>query len=113
MNTDSDAARIVGIGYRLTRVVLHDDGKFYRESDKTRSTPIAVSPIKSGVIRFWRQGLDLAYRPGFEEELNFELGQRVSSLAREEEIDGGQIGVRCQGQVVEFYKIFDPAKPPL
>jgi len=107
----SEANRVIDIGRRLVEIVLHEDGRFYKANDEKRTMPITVAPIRMDVINL-RQSCtgDWRYRPTTEEELNFELGERVLQLANEEEIARGQIGVRCQGTssdryVAEFYRI--------
>ena len=98
------------LGDRLVRMVLQDDGKFYRRDDNEKKTPLDAKPIPQGlrIISMYRHRQE--YGPSFEEEYSHELGDIVGKLASKEEIENGKIGVCCgyyhsDQYPVQFYRI--------
>jgi hypothetical protein len=100
------------LGENLVQIVLHDDGKFYKERDKERTTPLDVAPIPKGLTIMTLCHYNRDYGPTQKEEYNYELGNLVSRLGiNEKDVLSGQIAVRREGYTdtfpVEFYRLMN------
>ena len=105
MSTDEEC-RLVGLGSSLVRIILHEDGKFYREDDINKGNPLNALLISNGsiAIYLWAYNND-EYGPPKKYEMDYELGKQLEILVDSKDTEGKQFGVTIDISGLDIYNV--------